>query len=447
MDAQRPRAETASRLFGALEASGIAFCAVGDMRGFPACIPSDLDIVVGAGDAAALPQLLFDLATRSGAKLVQIIRHEPQAWYFILAGFAADGRPWFLHPDFSCGYSNEIRPLLGAAEFLANRRRGCDSKNEPEGIALAAPAQEFIYYLLKKVEKQALDARQASHLTAAYREDPAGAEEALRRFWSDADAEPVSRAAAGGDWSGFRQALPRLRAALHRARPIPWTAWLHEAGRFADRVFHPTGLWVAFLGVDGSGKSTILDRVADEIAPAFRRKRLFHLRVPLLARKSSVRPNDNPHGQRPRGHVGSLVQLALNFARCWLGYWLHLWPARLLSTFIGFDRYYPDLLVDPRRYRYGGPRWLARSVCTWVPQPDLWILLDAPAPVIAARKHEVPLAEIERQRLCYRQFVGGLRHGHIVDASRPPEEVAHAVEKIIIEFLAARTARRFALRP
>lgn len=445
MEGQRPRVDLARRVFGALAANGIAFCAVGDMREFPARIASDLDLVIGADEASKLPRLLFDVAIRNGVKLVQVIRHEQQAWYFILAGFGADGRPWFLHPDFSCGFFHDGRPLLGAAELLVERRPGCRPGNEPTGIVTAAPASEFIYYLLKKVEKQELNERQADHLTAMYREDPGGAVAQLRRFWADAEVELIASAAAGGAWSEFRRALPRLRAALHRARPIPWMARLREAARIVDRVRHPTGLWIAFLGPDGSGKSTILSRVADEMAPAFRQTQLFHLRVPLLSRRGDTYPHDNPHGQRPRGRAASLVQLAVNFARCWLGYWLHIWPVRTRSAFIGFDRYYPDLLVDPRRYRYGGPRWLAKLICAWIPQPDLWILLDAPASVVAARKTEIPLAEIERQCLAYRRLVAGMRNGHIIDASRSPEEVAHRVEEIVIECLAARTARRLTL--
>jgi thymidylate kinase len=447
MDPPSPRVELAKRLFGGLAAGGIAFCVVGDLREFPARIPSDLDIVIDAADAAKLPRLLYDVAMQNGATLVQVIRYERQAWCFILAGFGQDGRPWFLHPDFSCGYCEGGRPLLDATELLAERRPGRGSGNEAIGIVTAAPEPEFIYYLMKKIEKQALNERQAGHLTAMYREGPEGAVAQLRRFWSGADVELIARAATGGDWSDFCRALPRLQAALHRARPIPWLARLHEAMRIVDRILHPTGLWVAFLGPDGSGKSTILSRVADEIAPAFQRTQLFHLRAPLLRQHGSVRPHDNPHGQRARGCAASLVQLAVNLVRCWLGYWLHLWPARARSTFIGFDRYYPDLLVDPRRYRYGGPHWLARLVCTGIPQPDLWILLDAPASVITARKKEIPPAEIERQRLSYRQLVVGMRNGHIIDASRSPDEVVHRVEQIIIEFLADRTARRLALGP
>jgi thymidylate kinase len=124
---------------------------------------------------------------------------------------------------------------------------------------------------------------------------------------------------------------------------------------------------------------------------------------------------------------------------------LRVWPALVRSTFVGFDRYYHDLLVDPRRYRYGGPRGCARLASVLVPKPDLWILLDAPASVIEARKKEIPSEEIERQLLSYRELVSQLCGGYIVDASQSPDEVANRVEQIIIDFLAVRTARRLAL--
>ncbi len=444
LDAQQERAALASRLFRVLEANAVAFCAVGDTEQLPHCIPSDLDLVVDAGDATKLPRLLFGLARENGAKLVQVLRHERQAWYFILAGFDTDGRPWFLHPDFSCGYCEKARPLLEAMQLLVGCRPAIESNGDPKGFVVPAPAGEFIYYFLKKTEKQELNERQARHLSATYAEDPIGAVAQLRRFWRDADVEQITCAAAGSDWSAVRTMLPRLRKELHDARPISWMGWLRELPRVIDRILRRTGLWVVFLGPDGSGKSTILDKVAAEIAPAFRRTQTFHLRAPLLAHSKS-RPVVDPHGRPPHHSATSLAQLLLNVVRCWLGYLVHVRPALVRSTFVGFDRYYHDVLVDPRRYRYGGPRWLARLTCAWVPKPDLWIFLDASASVIRARKAEVPLLEIERQRPAYQELVTHLPGGHIVDASRSPDEVAHAVERIIIDFLAARAARRLAL--
>lgn len=441
---QQKSVEIVGLLFDLLEANQVAFCAVGDTRQFPHHIAGDLDLVVGDPDVPKLPQLIFDLARQNGAKLLQVLWHERQAWGFIIGGFEADEQPWFLWFDISCGYCVDGRPLLDAAQLLAECRAAIESDGDPKGFVVPAPASEFIYYFLKKTEKQELNERQARHLSATYGEDPVGAVAQLRRFWRDADVERIACAGACGDWSPIRTMLPRLRRELHDARPISWAARLCELPRVIDRILQPTGLWIVFLGPDGSGKSTILRRVAAEMAPAFRRTQIFHLRARLFADRI-VRSDIDPHGRPPHRAVTSLAQLMVNVIRCWLGYWLYVWPALVRSTFVGFDRYYHDVLVDPRRYRYGGPRWLARLACTWVPKPDLWILLDAPPSVIRARKSEISLAEIERQRLPYRGLVTHLPGGHIVDASRSPDEVAHTVEQIIVDFLAARTARRLAL--
>jgi thymidylate kinase len=427
-----------------LKAQGVAFCVVGDTALLPDCIPSDLDIIVDFCDADRLPQLMLKLGRETGTKLIQVLRHEQQASYFIIAGFGSDGKPWFLHPDFSCGYREAGRPLLDPHRLLAESRPAVGSNGDPTRCVVAAAANEFIYYLLKKTEKGALNERQAQHLSATYREDPIGAALLLRRFFGATTVDLIDRAGISGDWSEVRPALPRLRRELHSGHPISWVERLRELPRVIDRILRPTGLWVVFLGPDGSGKSTILKRVAAEIAPAFRRTQLFHLRAPLID-GTYIRSGADPHGRPARGAIASLGQLLLNVVRCWFGYWLRVWPALMRSTFVGFDRYFHDLLVDPRRYRYGGPRWLAKLTSAAVPTPDLWILLDAPRLVIEARKKEVPSSEIDRQRRAYRELVTRLRGGHIVDAAKSLDEVVHDVELIIISFLAARIARRLAL--
>ena len=272
---QRARAKLAERLFDLLDANQVAFCVVGDTARLPYCIPSDLDIIVDFCDATRLPQLMFDLGRKTGTKLIQVLRHEQQAWYFIIAGFGPDGRPWFLHPDFSCGYRERGRPLLDPRRLLAECRPAVGYKGDPTKCMVAAAANEFIYYLLKKTEKRALNERQARHLTMTYREDPIGAAARLRRFFGEPTVALIARAGLSDDWSEVRRVLSRLRRELHSAHPISWVERLRELPRVIGRIFRPSGLWVVFLGPDGSGKSTILNRVAVEIAPAFRRTRTF----------------------------------------------------------------------------------------------------------------------------------------------------------------------------
>jgi len=149
-----------------------------------------------------------------------------------------------------------------------------------------------------------------------------------------------------------------------------------------------------------------------------------------------------PHSRPPRSLIGSLAKAAVWLLDYTVGYYAKIRPALARSTLLLFDRYLVDALVDPRRYRYGGPRWLLRLVWTLIPKPDLVILLDAPVEVLRARKQEVSLDETERQRHAYRQLVQILPNGHVVDAAQPLDRVVMAAGTVVLEFLTSRTARR-----
>jgi thymidylate kinase len=102
------------------------------------------------------------------------------------------------------------------------------------------------------------------------------------------------------------------------------------------------------------------------------------------------------------------------------------------------DRYYHDLLVDPRRYRYGGPLWAAKMVGRLIPKPTLWVLLDAPAEVLQARKQEVPLEETMRQRQAYLDFVRDQTNHVTIDASQSLDKVIADVEDAITGVMSER---------
>jgi thymidylate kinase len=152
-----------------------------------------------------------------------------------------------------------------------------------------------------------------------------------------------------------------------------------------------------------------------------------------------------PHAQPLRGRVSSLAKLAFWCASFNLGYLRYIFPQLTRSTLVMFDRYYHDILVDTRRYRYRGPLWLARLVGKAVPRPHLVILLDASPDVLFARKQEISFEEISRQREEYLNLVHHLDNGHLIDASKPLDEVVSEVEQTILDYMATRTARRMGI--
>jgi thymidylate kinase len=242
--------------------------------------------------------------------------------------------------------------------------------------------------------------------------------------------------------------IPSLRqtllSKLRRERPLQvlWY-WLGTLRRAFKRVLQPTGLMVVFLGPDGSGKSSVIDQVEQDLAPAFWRTAQYRLRP--SQGKSGGNPVTDPHARPLRGTASSLAKLAFWFADYTLGYTGRTLPQLVRSTFVLFDRYYQDLFVDPARYRYGGPMSLAHMVGRLVPRPHLFIVLDAPPEVLYARKQEVPIEEIIRQREGYLKLARKLPNRHVVDASKPLEAVVAETEEVILDHMAERSARRLKL--
>ncbi len=198
---------------------------------------------------------------------------------------------------------------------------------------------------------------------------------------------------------------------------------------------YPRGLFVAVLGPDGSGKSTLIEQLEQELKETFCRTARFHLMPRLFRRGKGRGPVNDPHGKPLRSLPASLLKLAYYWLDYTLGYWLRIRPALVRSTLVLFDRYYDDLLVDPKRYRYGGPMWAARWLRRFIPRPDLWLILDVPEDEILRRKQEVPLEEMRRQRNGYRSLAAELQNAVYLNGSQPPEMVAAQARKAILEFL------------
>jgi len=437
------RGHVAQTLFRFLEHAGVNYCVVGDTRGYPDTIPSDVDIVVPAGEFDGLPRLVTRFCREAGLELVQLIRHEQTAVYFVLAWVGESGAHGFLAVDFCSDYFRRGRRLLSADEIVAQRGPRIEAGGTSHDFFVPAPHVQFIYYLLKKIDKQELKGAHGEFLSSRWAMDEKGARGQVCRFWPSTDANMLINAAASNDWSEVRVALPGLRRALHRSAPMSFTWIVRELGRRVLRVLQPTGMTVAVLGPDGSGKSAAIGRALEDLAPVFRHTHYLHLRPRLVGGRAAGGGAVNfPHALPVRGAVASFAKLAYFLFDYIAGYAIQVWPLRRRSALVAFDRYFHDVLIDPERYRYGGPMRLARWAAKLVPQPDLWILLDAPAPVLQARKQEVPEDETERQRRAYLEFFGPTWNAAVVNAAQDLPQVAQDVESAILRWLGGRLEYR-----
>ena len=439
------RSFVAQALFRFLERDGAPWCVVGDTRDYPQAVASDVDIVLSPEAFAGVARLVARFCAACDVRLVQWIEHERTAVYCVLAWLGEEGGFRFLAVDFCSDYCRGGRRLLAAEDVLALCLPATDAGGYERGFRIPPAATQFIYYLMKKVDKLELDDEHGEYLSGCWREDPDGAWSQVIRYWPVAeDAGLIARAAAADRWFPVRAVLRRLRRALHRSAPLSARAIAGELRRRVRRALRPTGLTVAVLGPDGSGKSSVIERMLADLAPAFRRALRLHLRPRLVgAGRAPAGDATAPHALPARGTAASLAKLALFLADYLAGHALRIWPLKCRSTLVVFDRHYRDLAVDARRYRYGGPLALARWAARLVPGPDFWVVLDAPAAVLQARKREVPAAESERQGRAYRELAARLPNGVVVDAAQELPRVAMEAEAAVLRWLEGRLEYRY----
>lgn len=424
------------KVFDFFNQNNILFCVLGQSSGYPETYSGDVDIAVSDETFRTMDQIIGDLCCQTGLRLVQVLRHEQTACAYVVCWYTPVGTPDFLMLDICSDYYRHGQRLLGADELLNGRKSSGDGS-----YCVATPATEFIYYLLKKLGKQELDSTHIAHLSQVFLRDPDGAARNIGRFFTMKQQKELTAAAETNRWETIQANLAYFK---------PHDCFTRQENsvqallRKVKRVLCPTGLFVIVLGPDGSGKSTVIDQVMSTLSGAFRRTQYFHLRPRLgVSSMQNTPPVTNPHAQPPRSLMLSVLKVFYFWLDYTLGYWLKLYWLMVRSTLVVFDRYYYDLMIDPRRFRYQGPRWLVQAVGSCIPKADLVILLDAPTEVLQARKQEVSPDETERQRQAFLDLVKTVPNSHVVNAALPLHELMVCVNDIVLAAMESRMKYRY----
>jgi len=421
-----------------LDQEGIAYCIPHGYDGFLHDITADVDMVLPAEILPhRLVHLLHDNRDRLGARIVQWLADREH--FIVLTGKNPDGSACFLQLHVGGDYVLQHRVIYTADAMLASARPHRQWR-------VPSPGVEYTCRLARRAAKGRLMEPDVRKLDALRMEDESGCDEQMRQVFGSSIGARVDQPA------DMRPILGDLRARMLRRatlrRPFSFARNLCGAAfRRAKRIFKlDRGLSVVFLGPDGSGKSTIVRAVAQDLAMVFAESDRQSFPPALRNRGKDMGTSSTPHDVKPRSFISSSIRA--------LGYWFmwerfsHRFTVRRTKSRNGLvlhDRHIVDALVDPVRYRYGGPLWLLRAIWTLLPNPDLVILLDVPADIAYERKREVPVEEIARLRDGYARLVRAMPCGKVIDASKPLGEVIADVDNAIVDCLAQRVSRRFGL--
>jgi thymidylate kinase len=193
------------------------------------------------------------------------------------------------------------------------------------------------------------------------------------------------------------------------------------------------GAFIVLLGLDGSGKTTVARQLCHLAAQGagFRAVRYFHWRPDLDISFPIANPAPVPRKPglkaTPLRSFLSVLRLLKNLALTRFAWWLGVRKLLRRQTLIIIDRYYYNYFLDPASVRYYGSARLLEKVRHFYPRPDLVVMLTAPAATLLARKQELSPEEIHRQSAVLEQLSLDAPAKLVLDATRPPEEIAREI--------------------
>ena len=201
---------------------------------------------------------------------------------------------------------------------------------------------------------------------------------------------------------------------------------LHKIRYLGDMICDATnrkGITVTFSGVDGAGKSTVLENVKDTLQKKYRQKIVvLRHRPSLLPILSSIK-----HGKKnaekiaiqnlPRqGNNKSTISSVIRFMYYYFDYIVGQYYIYFRYTLRGYtvlyDRYYFDFIIDSKRSNISLPKPILKWCYYFVFKPNVNVFLYAPPDIIFSRKQEMSKNDIQLLTGEYHQLFNELGKSH-----------------------------------
>ncbi len=165
------------------------------------------------------------------------------------------------------------------------------------------------------------------------------------------------------------------------------------------------GKVITFSGVDGAGKSTILEETRLILEKKFRKK------VVVLRHRPSILPilssfthgkkgaeqraaNTLPRQGKNKSQLSSIIRFTYYFLDYFFGQWYVYFRYQMQNYIVLYDRYYFDFIVDPKRSNIQVNKQITQRLYHLLNKPNLNFFLYAPAHIILKRKQELSETDI-----------------------------------------------------
>lgn len=216
-----------------------------------------------------------------------------------------------------------------------------------------------------------------------------------------------------------------IRSKLILKHPFKYTySSIKKILEKVSNIFNPKGKMVAFIGPDGSGKTTFINLAQEHFEKLYNGVKKYHIKFNILPELKTGRGISSMKGVVNKTSESStkinrsfISKLASWFVVLYytLEFFIGRIPLRkykIKNYIILYDRYYYDFFVQPTSrnliYKF------RKILLLFVKKPDIIIHLDADADSVYSRKQELSMKEIEIQNTILKDLFKGCKNAYSV---------------------------------
>ena len=413
-----------------LEINQIDYSVLGNSNEYGTIIESDIDIVICKKDFDQITKIILKFCTVNKFILVQIKKHESTACAYVLH---LDNNVYF-QIDFCHDFLINGRLYFTADSLLQNKHYAVKTFT----FFTLTFHYEFVYYLVKRIDKRNIEPQQFAHLQECWKKAGNQILLLLVTYFSNYSIQIIKATFDENNLKFLQDNILQLRIDLFANHKIMLRHKILDLVRLMQKLLKPPGIIIAILGCDGAGKTTLVKELKKQFQFCFNNKTSYHLYPGIIFKQKIVPSFNNPHVLKKRGKVLSFLKLLLFIPEYFIGFWVKLFPRLVGAELIIFDRYFIDIQADPLRYRNGLGLKTTGVINKFIPQPNLWILLDLSPESLLNRKAEIGPDMAFKLRANYLKVAATLPNCLIINAENTINKTVDDASNFIIKHMQQR---------
>jgi len=211
------------------------------------------------------------------------------------------------------------------------------------------------------------------------------------------------------------RALSKIKQASFNVKKSQWFNQVSYVLDTLKDILFRQGMIITFSGVDGAGKTTIIEKVKNRLQSKYRKEVvLLRHRPGILPILSAIKHGKKeaekiasvtlPRKGRNNNVLSSIARFSYYFTDYLIGQVYVYFKYVLRGKIVLYDRYYFDFINDAKRSNIQLNRSFLKVLYRLVFKPKLNFFLYADAATILARKQEMIAPEIDQLTILYKQL-------------------------------------------